>query len=260
MSVELSESEVRQKLAFHLDGEKVRRGLDEMVADPFLVAFFLMGVAEGEGMGAAGVAAIREEEIARLIHDMERQEREEQGHERGARDLARELFPELFDAGEYRYAPMLTGREYYLSVLQANRQRLKERGLYSRLNLYLTTTFGYEIMVVLLYGAVIEAVEASELPAEMKTRVAAELRRILAEEETHLEIEDQHNALLAADRSALGPRALELLDALGRLTADDYHAAAELSMLAIAKMMDRYAAGAGFRSEIEAGAAPGVGT
>ena len=48
--------------------------------------------------------------------------------------------------------------QHYLDVLQQNRERLKDRGVYSRLNLYLTTTFGYEIMVGLYYGAVIDAV------------------------------------------------------------------------------------------------------
>jgi hypothetical protein len=242
MSLALHEAAVREKLAAYLDGPEVRRGLLEMVADPFLLAFFLMSVSEGEAMGEAGVAAIREEEIAALIHDIERQEREEGGHKQGSLDLARELFPDYFDAGEYRYARALTGREYYVTVLQQNRQHLKDRGLYSRLNLYLTTTFGYEVMVVLYYGAVIDAVEASDLPADVKARVAAELRRILAEEETHLEIEEQHNALLAADRSALGARA----------GIDDYHWAAELAIRKVAKMIGRYGGGEAFRREIEA--------
>jgi hypothetical protein len=252
MSLELHEADVRQKLAVFLDGPEVKRGLREMVTDPFLLAFFLMSVSEGEAMGEAGVAAIREEEIAGLIHDIERQEREEGGHKQGSLDLARDLFPEHFDAGEYRYTRALTGREYYVTVLQQNRQHLKDRGVYSRLNLYMTTTFGYEVMVVLYYGAVIDAVEASDLPPEVKARVAAELRRILAEEETHLEIEDQHNALLEADRSALGPRAVEQLDALERLDVDAYHWAAELTMREVAKMIGRYAGAGDFRREIEA--------
>ncbi len=252
MRVELHEAGVREKLAVHLQGPQVKQGLAHMVNDPFLLAFFLMSVSEGEGMGEAGVAAIRDEEIARLLHDIERQEREEGGHEQGPLELARELFPEYFDGGVYRYASKLTGREYYLTVLQQNRQHLKDRGLYSRLNLYLTTTFGYEVMVVLYYGATIDALEASALPASTRRRVAAELRRILSEEETHLEIEEQHNTLLRADRSALGPRAVELLDALARLSAEDYHWAAELAMREVARSIERYAAGPDFRREIEA--------
>jgi len=258
MSIALHEAELRSKLASILEGPEVRRGLREMVADRFLLAFFLMSVSEGEGMGEAGVAAIREEEIAHLLHDIERQQREEGGHQRGSLELAQELFPEFFEAGQYRYASRLTGREYYLSVLQQNRQRLKERGLASRLNLYLTTTFGYEIMVVLYYGAVIDALGEAKVPRTVRERMQAELRRILAEEETHLEIEDQHNTLLACDRSSLGPRALEMLEALEHLQVEDYHWAAELSMRELAKMIARYADGPSFRREIEAGASAGV--
>lgn len=214
-------------------------------------------------MGEKGVAALREEEIARLIHDIDRQEREERGHKEGSLELARDLFPEYFDGGEYRWADQLTGRDYYVGVLQQNRQRLKERGLYSRLNLYLTTTFGYEVMVVLYYGAAIEAVKAAGLPGDIERRIVAELRRILAEEETHLELEEQHNSLLVANRSQLGPRAVELLEALEPLGADDYHWAAELAMREIVRMIGRYAAGPDFRREIEtahraSGARPGA--
>jgi hypothetical protein len=252
MTIQLDEAATRAKLAHVLEGERVREGLRAMTRDRGLLAFFLMSVSEGEAMGAAGVSAIREEEIAQLIHDIERQEREEAGHHQLSLALARELFPERFDeAGRYRYASRLTGREYYTAVLQENRAHLKERGVYSRLNLYLTTTFGYEVMVALYYGAVIEAVERSDLPAEVRERVASTLRRILAEEETHLEIAEQHDALLRADRSGLGPRAVELLEQLERLTAEDYAWAAELCMRHIAEMAGRYADGAAYRAEIE---------
>jgi hypothetical protein len=258
--VELDEAAVRDRLARYLEAPEVKRGLEAMLADEFLLAFFLMSVSEGEAMGEAGVAAIREEEIAALIHDLERQQREEGGHKQGSLDLARELFPAYFDDGQYRWASKLSGRDYYVTVLQQNRERLKERGLYSRLNLYLTTTFGYEVMVVLYYGAVIQALEASAaLSPDVRRRIAAELRRILAEEETHLELEDQHNALLRADRSKLGPRAVEQLDALERLGAADYHWAAELSVREVVRMIGRYAAGAEYRREIESGAAPVAG-
>jgi hypothetical protein len=113
-------------------------------------------------------------------------------------------------------------------------------------------------MVVLYYGAVIEAVRAGGLPGDVEQRIVAELRRILSEEETHLEIEAQHNALLAADRSQLGARAVELLEALESLGADDYHWTAELAMREIAQMIGRYAAGPDFRREIEARRASGA--
>jgi hypothetical protein len=258
LGIQLDEEATREKVAHYMDEPAVVGGIRTMVADPFLLAFFLMCVSEGEAMGEAGVAAIREEEIAQLIHDIERQEREEAGHKELSRNLAQRLFPELFEAGEYRYRDQLTGRDYYLAVLRENRQRMKERGSYSRLNLYLTTTFGYEIMVGFYYGAVIEAVAASDLPPRLKDPIVAQLRRILDEEETHLEIATQHNALLEADRSGLSPRTVELLEGLETLTADDYEWAAERSMKEIVRVIGRYADGPGFRAEIE-GAAAGEG-
>jgi hypothetical protein len=255
MSIKLREDSIREKYAHYMDDPSVVQGLAEMVSDPFLLAFFLMSVSEGEAMGEAGVAAIREEEIAKLIHDIERQQREEGGHKQLSLDLAAEFFPEYFDDGEYRYVDRLTGRDYYLAVLQKNRERLKDRGAYSRLNLYLTTTFGYEIMVGLYYGAVIDAVAASDLAPELKNPIVTQLRRILDEEDTHLEIATQHNALLAANRAGLTERTVELLQALEKLTTDDYEWAAELSMKEVVKMVGRYAAGPRFREEIEAVAA-----
>ena len=255
MTIELHEDSIRDKFAHYMEDPLVVRGLAEMVSDRFLLAFFLMSVSQGEAMGEAGVAAIREEEIAKLIQDIERQEREEAGHKQLSLDLARDLFPEFFDDGVYRYSEKLMGRDYYVAVLQANRQRLKDRGSYSRLNLYLTTTFGYEIMVGLHYEAVIEAVAASELEPELKNPIVSQLRRILAEEDTHLEIATQHNALLEADRTGLGARAVEFLEALEALTTDDYEWAVELSMKEIVKTIGRYAEGPDFRAEIE-GATP----
>ena len=255
MAIELHENAIRDKFAHYMEDPLVVRGLAEMVSDRFLLAFFLMSVSEGEAMGEAGVAAIREEEIAKLIQDIERQEREEAGHKQLSLDLARSLFPEFFDDGVYRYNEKLMGRDYYVAVLQQNRQRLKDRGRYSRLNLYLTTTFGYEIMVGLHYGAVIEAVAASGLSPELKDPIVRQLRRILDEEDTHLEIATQHNVLLEADRSGLGPRTVELLEALEALTTDDYEWAVELSMKEIVKTIGRYTEGPAFREEIE-GAAP----
>jgi len=257
MVIELLEDEIRTKFARYMEEPIVVKGIREMISDDFLLAFFLMSVSEGEAMGQAGVAAIREEEIAQLIHDIERQEREEAGHMQISFDLARDLFPQFFDDGRYRYADRLTGRDYYVAVLQQNRDRLKDRGAYSKLNLYLTTTFGYEIMVGLYYGAVLAAVAASDLPPDLKDPVVTQLRRILEEEDTHLEIATQHNALLAADRSKLSPRTVELLEALERLTAEDYEWAAELSMREIVKMIGRYAEGERFRAEIKAGVPAG---
>jgi hypothetical protein len=206
-------------------------------------------------MGEAGVASIREEEIANLIHDIERQQREEAGHKQLSLDLARELFPDFFEHGEYRFSDRLTGREYYVDVLQRNRERLQERGVYSKLNLYLTTTFGYEIMVGLYYGAVLDAIAASDLEPDLKQPLLRQLRRILDEEDTHLEIATQHEHLLRADRSALQPGTVELLEGLEALAAEDYEWAAELSMRKIVEMVGRYADGPRYRALLESGGA-----
>jgi len=253
MAIELNEDEISKKLAHYLDDPAVVAGLEAMVADPFLLAYFLMSVSEGEALGEAGVGMIREEEVAKLIHDIERQQREEGGHKELTLDLAKDFFPEFFDDGEYRYRENLTGRDYYIYVLQENRARLKSIDAYSRLNLYLTTTFGYEIMVGLYYGRVIDAIAASDLAPELKDPICAQLRRILDEEDTHLEIATQHNVLIEADRASLGARTVELLEALETLSQDDYEWAAELSMKEIVKTVGRYAAGPRFRAEIESG-------
>ena len=255
MTIELSEDATRAKYAHYMDEPQVVKGIHEKVHDRFLLAYFLMSVSEGEAMGEAGVASIREEEIANLIEDIERQQIEEAGHKQLTLDLARELFPEFFEDGQYRWSDRLFGREYYVTVLQQNRDYLKERGAYSKLNLYLTTTFGYEIMVGLYYGAVLDAIGASDLEPDLKDPLLKQLRRILDEEDTHLEIATQHNHLLEADRAGLSPKTVELLDQLEKLTADDYEYAAELSMKQIAKTIGRYAEGARYRAQIEAGGA-----
>jgi len=258
MTIELSEDATRTKLAHYMDEPRVVKGIQEMIHDRFLLAFFLMSVSEGEAMGEAGVKSIREEEIAQLIEDIERQQIEEAGHKQLSLDLARELFPEYFDDGQYRFADRLSGREYYVTVLQRNRDHLKERSAYSKLNIYLTTTFGYEIMVGLYYGAVLDAIAASDLEPGLKDPLLRQLRRILDEEDTHLEIATQHNHLLQAEREGLSPKTVELLGQLETLTADDYEYAAELSMKQIATTIGRYADGARYRAEIERGAAQGA--
>jgi hypothetical protein len=141
-------------------------------------------------------------------------------------------------------------------VLEVNRQRLKELGRYSRLNLYLTTTFAYEIMVMLLYGAVADAMGRSSLSPEPRGRVEAVLRSILDEEATHLGVIDQHNALLGASREALSDEACTLLDSLAQLSADDYRVPAEHAMRQVVSMMQRYADPDRQRAEIESGATP----
>ncbi len=256
MTLELDEVVLQRELAPALDDARFRAGLAALTADPFLVAYFLVSVSQGEALGEQAVAMIGQEELARLLHDLERQEREERGHKERTLDVARELFPECFEGDRYRFGDALDGRPYYLAVLEANRQRLKRLGRYSRLNLYLTTTFAYEIMVMLLYGAVADAMRDSSLAEETRARVEAVLRGILEEEGTHLGVVEQHNALLEADREGLSEEACALLDALAPLAVDDYRHPAAHAVEQVVAMMRRYADPARQRAEIEAGAAP----
>jgi hypothetical protein len=255
VTIELDEEALQRELEPALDDPTFREGIERLTCDPFFVTYFLVSVSQGEALGEKAVALIGQEELARLIHhDLERQEREERSHKERTLEVARELFPEYFTGGRYRFGEALDGRPYYLAVLEANRQRLKELGRYSRLNLYLTTTFAYEIMVMLLYGAVADAMGRSSLPPEMRSRVEAVLRSILDEEATHLGVIDQHNALLAASREALSDEACTLLDSLAKLSADDYRIPAEHAVRQVVSMMQRYADPDRQRSEIEASA------
>ena len=106
--------------------------------------------------------------------------------------------------------------------------------------------------MLLLYRAVADAVARSQLPASLRERVGRVLEGILAEEETHLGVVDQHDALLAGSREGLSPDALAMLDALARLTADDYVFSARLAVRQVIDMMQRYADPSGYRTEIEA--------
>jgi hypothetical protein len=233
---------IRERLRPLIDAPEFRRGLDAMTNDPVLLAVFLMGVSQGEALGEAGVATIRQDEIARLLHDLRRQELEEHGHHAGTRMIVRDLFPELFAGDRFLHEDALNAAAYYFGVLQANRVRLRARGRYTRLNLYLTTTFGYEVMVQLLYGAVIDALRrATRLPSRVAEEVIVVLTMILRQEETHLAMVEQHNALLAADRAALSADAGALLDALGRLTEEDYEWTAELAVREVVPTMSCYA-------------------
>jgi hypothetical protein len=255
MTIDLDEKALQRELAPALLDPTFREGIERLAGDPFFVTYFLVSVSQGEALGEKAVALIGQEELARLIHDLERQEREERSHKERTLEVARQLFPEYFVAGRYRFGEALDGRPYYLAVLEANRQRLKQLGRYTRLNLYLTTTFAYEIMVMLLYGAVADAMGRSSLLPEPRGRVEAVLRSILAEEATHLGVIDQHNALLGASREALSDEARRLLDSLAQLTAEDYRVPAEHAVRQVVSMMQRYADPDRQRSEIEAGVA-----
>ncbi|MEN8159140.1 MAG: hypothetical protein ABFS41_03600 [Myxococcota bacterium] len=251
MAITLDENALQDALRPLLDAPRFRQGLENLVSDPFFLAYFLASVSQGEALGEKAVGLIGQEDLAQRIHDLERQEAEERGHKEITLEVAQELFPEFFPAGRYRYEAALHGAPYYVGVLEENRKRLKERGRYSRLTLYLTTTFGYEVMVLLLYGAVAEAMAHSRLPAPVWERVGRVLEGILAEEETHLGVVDQHNALLTTPRAGLSPRANELIDSLEPLEAEDYRVPAELAVRAVVEATVRYAEPERYRAEIE---------
>jgi hypothetical protein len=252
MTLSLDEAALCRELAPLLDDPEFRRGVTNLAADPFFVAFFLASVSQGEGLGEHAVALIGQEELARRIQDLKRQELEERGHKEQTLAAAVELFPEHFENGVYRHAAALQGATYYVAVLEENRQRLKRLGRYSRLNLYMTTTFAYEVMVMLLYRAVADAIARSDLAPAVRTRVVSVIERILGEEETHLGVVDQHNALLDAARGSLSGEAAAMLDALAELEVEDYRFPAERAVRQVVATTRRYADAAGYRAEIEA--------
>jgi len=241
MAIDLDEQDVLGSLRPIVRDERFRAGIANMVCDRTMLGLFLMGLSRGEGLGEAGVASIGEEDIARLIHNLELQRLEEHGHSAGAREMAERVCPEHFQDDTYCYEASVGGAPYYFRVREANRARLRELGRYSRLNIYLTTSFGYEIMVDLLFESVMEALSASTLPPDLLDGVRFVLGVIQSQEETHLGLIDQHNALLAADRTTLSPSAVAMLERLELLTADDYLWAAELSVREIVTSMGVYA-------------------
>ena len=114
--LELDEGAVRARLAPLLDDRTFRTAMTTLAGDRLLLSLFLMGVSLGEGLGEAGVAAIGQEEVAGLMHDLRRQQLEEHGHMEGTRLVACELFPDLFEGGRYRYEDRLLGTDYYFTV------------------------------------------------------------------------------------------------------------------------------------------------
>lgn len=240
MTIQLDEAATLEKYRHIVETAEFRRGLNNMVHDPLCFTTFLMGVWDGELMGEQAVATLRQDEIANLIHGLHQQQMEEHGHGEAVRLIALQYFPGYFEDGEFRYQAQASGLPYYMLVREANRQRLKQQDKYTRLNLYMTTTFGYEIMVELYYGAVIQEVKKSSLPKDMRDHVASVLQIILDQEETHLGLIAQHNALLQADRTGLSEEACAMLDALGRVTAEDYDWIAGLAVEQIVPSSARF--------------------
>ena len=256
MTIQIDPKELCRRLSALLDTDRFRLGVANLAGDRFFVAHFLASVSQGEGLGEAAVGMIGQDELAGRIRDLKRHELEERGHKEQTLDVATELFPEHFEGGHYRYPDALDGRVYYVAVLEANRKRLEERDRYSRLNLYLTTTFAYEVMVVLLYRAVADAIAASPLDETLRSRIGGVLESILVEEETHLGVLDQHAALHATDRSDLGFDAALMLDRLERLEESDYEIPARHAVAEVEGMMAQYSDPARRRAEIQAGAPP----
>jgi hypothetical protein len=254
LTIYVDEQALLTELSPLLETESCRLGLRNLASERFFVAFFLASVSQGEGLGEAAVGMVGQEELAARIRDLRKQEREERGHKERTHDIAVALFPEWFTDGRYRYRGALVGKSYYVDVLERNRERLKAEGRYSRLNLYLTTTFAYEIMVLLLYRKVADAMLASPLPSDVRERVAGVIDGILAEEEEHVDVVGQHRALLATPREGLSPEAIRLLETLEKMTAEDYRLPAELAVQAVAEMMGRYSDPCGYRAEIESSA------
>lgn len=225
--IELDEASVRDGLRPLIEDARFRKAIANVTGDRLLLSLFLVGVSHGEGLREAGVAAIGQEEIAALMHDLRRQRTDQPGHGDATKLLVQELFPEFFDHGQYRYEDVV-GRDHYLTVRAANRRRLRERGRYSRLNLFLTTTFGHEVMTDLLHGAVVDALGHSALPRSTTERIASVLATALSRDKA--QVLAQHNALLAAPRDELSASAVEALELLGRLTAVDYEWAADVAV------------------------------
>ena len=218
--IALDEASLRARLHALIDDARLRKAIVNLTADRLLLSLFLVAAAHGEGLAEAGVAAIDEPEIAALLAPATTE----------ATKLAvQDLLPEFFDHGQYRYEDVV-GRDYYFTVREANRRRLRERGRYSSLNLHLTTTFGYGVMVELVYGAVMDALKRSPLPRPLAERAAAGLGTICRRDGDGATILARHDALLTAPRDGLAMSAREALRLLERLTARDYEWAADLAV------------------------------
>ena len=218
--ITVDETGLRARLRAVIDDARLQKAIGNLTADPLLLSLFLVAAAHGEGLAEAGVAAIGEPEIAALLSPAASE---------ATKLVVQDLFPEFFDHGQYRYEDVV-GRDYYFTLRETNRRRLRERGRYSPLNLHLTTTFGYAVMVELVYGAVMDALARSPLPRPLTERAAAGLGTILRRDGNGPTIVARHNGLLAAPRDGLAASAREALRLLDRLTALDYESAADLAV------------------------------
>jgi hypothetical protein len=229
--MELDERELREQLKPLLWNPMVDSVLTRITNDRNLLSLFLSGVSYLEGIGELAIGAIRHSELSHLMHDLHRHELEEHGHMTCIQLLIQELFPDLCEGGRHVFESEIfdaAGRQFYHKLRDTSRRRLRQLGRYSSLNLYLLFTFGGETLVEMLYGRLIDALQTSTLPRPLTERIEFIFRMILAQEDTHdVLLTDQHNKLLEADRTGLSPTAVETLDQLGRLTAEDYRWLAE---------------------------------
>jgi len=241
--IDLDDTALRERLRPLVDDARLRQAIANVGADRLFLSLYLMGLSHGEGFDAAAVAAIGQDEIARLLHAPRAATGE-------ARLLAEAVFAEFFDHGQYRYEDHVLGRESYYRMREANRRRLRERGKYSGLNLYLTTTFGHELTGELIHAAMRDALGRSPLPRPLTDRIASFLGTLPLPNETHVAVIARHNALLAADRDPLSPGTIEALELLRRLAAADYEAAAEVAAGEIVASWLPYADAAAVRARI----------
>jgi len=234
--IEVDEEAMRKDFEPLFRLPEFERSLTNVMNDRLSLSVLLMALSYLEGIGELAIGAIRQGAVADLMHDLRRHELEEHGHMIGIRLVVQELFPEFFDGGRYRFDDFISekvGSVYSMTVRETARRRLRQLGRYSPVNLYLIITFGGEIVVEVLYAMLIEALERSTLPAQLKDRVRFILQLILSQEETHdVLLTEQHNALLATDRAKLSPEGCAMLDALERLTGEDYRWTTEFMMRA----------------------------
>jgi hypothetical protein len=218
--IAVDEPGLRARLNALIEDARLQKAIGNLTADPLLLSLFLVAAAHGEGVAEAGVAAIGEPAIAAVLGAAATEP---------TKLVVHDLFPEFFDHGQYRYEDVV-GRDYYFTLREANRRRLRERGRYSPLNLHLTTTFGHAAMVELVYGAVIAALARSPLSRPLTEHAAEGLGTIVRRDGNGATILARHDALLAVPRDGLAASARDALQVLERLTARDYEWAADLAV------------------------------
>src|SRR5262249_36971327 len=124
--IELDGTRVREAIRPGTDDARFRKAIDNLAGDRLLLSLFLMNGNHGEGAGEASVAANGQDEMAALLHEVRRRQRVEPRSTESTKLVVEELFPEFFEHGQYRYEDVV-GRDYYFSVREANRRRLRER-------------------------------------------------------------------------------------------------------------------------------------